>query len=108
MKNTKTNYLLEHSSLAFILSYFIIHNIFLVLIGIILSIYSINMNNIKKTFRSIKQIFAKSLNKDDKSIKHHTKEQTFYIKESKHTLVEAVEELGFIPSMDNNDKINSL
>ena len=111
MKKNKLNHAIEYLSSTLVLSYFFIHNIFLVLIGIIFSLYLININFIN---RIIKSIYKKLVNKkesiDINAIdtevetnpinKQSTKEDT------KLTLVETIEELGFIPSLDNSDETN--
>ena len=112
MKNTKFNHVIEYLSPTLVLSYFLIHNISLVLIGIALSLYLININFI---YRIIKSSNEKLLNKkesidlnvNDKEIKtnHINKKST---KEgTKLTLVETIEELGFIPTLDENDESNA-
>ena len=111
MKKTKLNHAIEYLSSTLVLSYFFIHNIFLVLIGITFSLYSININFINRIIKSIhKNLVNKKesieLNAKDTEIetnpinKKSTKEGTNI------TLVETIEELGFIPSSDDNDETN--
>ena len=111
MKKTKINHFIEYLSSTLILSYFFIHNIFLVLIGIIFSLYLININFINRIIKSIYKSFVNKedsigLNAKDNEIetipinKKSTKEDTNL------TLVEKIEELGFIPSLDNSDETN--
>ncbi len=111
MKKTKLNRAIEYLSLTLVLSYFFIHNIFLVLIGIKFSLYLININLINRIIKSIYKNFVNKkysieLNAKDTEIeaipinKKSTKEDT------KLTLVEKIEELGFIPSLDNSDETN--
>ena len=111
MKKTKLNHAIEYLSSTLVLSYFFIHNIFLVLIGITFSLYLMNINFIN---RIIKSIYKNLVNKKesielseknteletDSINKQTTKEDT------KLTLVETIEELGFIPSLDNTDETN--
>ena len=95
-----------------VLSYFFIHNIFFVIIGILLSIYIINIENIEKFVKNINIIYnhkassKKLKNKcvltDSKSIKTDNKIQELDLR-----LVEIIEESGFIPSIDKNQDINT-
>ncbi len=111
MKKTKLNHAIEYLSSALVLSYFFIHNIFLVLIGITFSLYLMNINFINRIIKSIHkkivnnkeyiELTAKDTKIETKPInKKSTKEDTNL------TLVETIEELGFIPSLDNNDETN--
>ena len=111
MKKTKLNHAIEYLSSTLVLSYFFIHNIFLVLIGITFSLYLININFIN---RIIKSIYKNLLNKKE-SIELNAKDTEIETKpikkksteeDTKLTLVETIEELGFIPSLDNNDETN--
>ena len=99
----------ENLSAILVLSYFLIHNIFLVQIGIIFSLCLININFLNKLFRSINKNFiikksAIELKKDD-----NIKDSNSMIIDAKHedtknTFVETIEELGFIPSINKNDE----
>ena len=71
MKNPKINRFIEYSSPTLILSYFFVHNIFLVLIGISFSLYLINIEFINSFMRSINKKLvikklSRELNKNDK------------------------------------------
>ena len=75
MKKLKTNEVIEYLSPTLVFSYFFVHNIFLVLIGIIFSLYLININmfnNLKKSIN--KKLFiknkSKDLNKNNKEINY--------------------------------------
>ena len=57
MKKTRFNHVIEYFSLTLILSYFFIHNIYLVLVGITFSLYLININFINRTIGSINKNF---------------------------------------------------
>ncbi len=112
MNKSGSNYLIEYLPLNLILSYFLFHNIILVLIGIALSMYLINMNSISKfaissniAFNSKKAI--KDHNKDYKILELSANEIELSRKEPSLTLVETIEELGFIPSLDENDDKNA-
>ena len=111
MKKTKLNHAIEYLSSTLVLSYFFIHNIFLVLIGITFSLYLININFINRIIKSI----YKNLVDIKESIELYTKDTEIETnpinkkttkEDTKLTLVEAIEELGFIPSLDNNDETN--
>ena len=108
MKKTRLNRLIEYIPPTLILLYFIIHNIFLVLISITFSLYLININMINNIKRSIsKDLVIKKESKETNIKGKQIKSNTINIKSSKEdtklTLVEEIEELGFIPSVDNNN-----
>ena len=109
MNKIKTNNQLEYLCPTLILSYFLLHNIFLVLIGIGFSVYLINIKVINNIVRSIKQILieqneSKFANINDKAKKYNYGNRELCEKESELTLVETIEELGFIPSLNQNEK----
>ena len=111
MKKTKLNHAIEYLSSTLVLSYFFIHNIFLVLIGIIISLYLININFINRIIKSIyKNLVNKKesieLNAKDTGIETNLTNKKLTKEDTKLTLVETIEELGFIPSLDNNDETN--
>ena len=99
MKKTKIIQALEYFSFTLVLSYFFIHNIYLVLIGIIFSLYLININFINKKVDI-------ELNENDKRIKTNSINLKSTKEDIKLTLVETIEELGFIPSLEKNDESN--
>ena len=111
MKKTKLNHVIEYLSPTLVLSYFFIHNIFLVLIGITFSLYLININFINRIIKSInKNLLNKKestdLNINDTETKTNPINKKSNKEDSKLTLVEIIEELGFIPSLDKNDESN--
>ena len=109
MKNNKINNHLEYLSLTLIISYFFVDNIVFVLIGIILSIYLININFINIFIKSIYKRFTINqisidLNKNANKQTSDPIEKKIKKDYSKLTLVETIEELGFIPSIsESND-----
>jgi len=112
MKEIKPNHLLEYLSPTLILSYFFIHNIILVLLGILFSLYLINFNFINSLIRSInKNLFiikeTRKLNNNDKENKSDPINMKLCKEDSELTLVETIEELGFIPSLDKNNESNA-
>ena len=111
MKKTKLNYVAEYLSPTLVLSYFFIHNIFLVMIGITFSLYLININLINRIIKSIyKNLVNKKesieLNAKDTEVETNPINKQSTKEDTKLTLVETIEELGFIPSLDNSDKNN--
>ena len=109
MKKTKLNHVIEYLSPTLVLSYFFVHNIILVLVGISFSLYLININFINSLISSINKYLdirkvSIQLNKNDKA----TESKSINIKSTKEnkelTLVETIEEFGFIPSIDKNDE----
>tara|TARA_Y100001968_G_C19279801_1_gene678647 strand:+ start:118 stop:423 length:306 start_codon:yes stop_codon:yes gene_type:complete len=98
MANNKIIKVLEYLSLFMVLSFFLFHNIYIVLLGLILSIFTINKNTINSYIEhnQNKNIEEHEENADDEKTKELIKD------ESVLSLVEKIEELGFIPSKDDN------
>ena len=112
MKTIKINQLIEYLSPIMIFSYFFIHNIFLVLIGIMFSLYLININMINNLKKSIYENLAvkdesKDLNKNQKKLNSNTINLKSTKEDKKLTLVEEIEEFGFIPSIDKKNNSNA-
>ena len=112
MKKIKINQVIEYLSPTLVFSYFFIHNIFLVFIGITLSFYLINtdmINNFKKSiFKNLAvKNESKYLNKKDKEVTSDTINIKSTKEDKKLTLVEEIEEFGFIPSIDKKNKSNA-
>ena len=112
MKTIKINQLIEYLSPIMIFSYFFIHNIFLVLIGISFSVYLMNINMINNLKHSIYKNLAvknesKDLNKNQKKINSNTINLKSTQEDKKLTLVEEIEEFGFIPSIDKKNNSNA-
>ena len=111
MKNNKLNHFIEYLSSILVLSYFFIHNISLVLIGITFSLYLININFINRIIKSSNEKLLNKkesidLNVNDTEIKTNPINKKSTKEDTKLTLVETIEELGFIPSLDKNDERN--
>ena len=112
MKKIKINQVIEYLSPIMVFSYFFIHNIFLVLIGITFSLYLININMINNLKKSIyKNVVVKNeskdLNKNQKKINSNTINIKSTKEDKKLTLVEEIEEFGFIPSIDKKNNSNA-
>ena len=112
MKKIEINRVVEYLSPILVFSYFFIHNIFLVFIGITLSFYLININMINKLKKLIFKNLAvknesKDLNKNDKEVTSNTINIKSTKEDKKLTLVEEIEEFGFIPSIDKKNKSNA-
>ena len=112
MKKIKMNQVIEYLSPTLVFSYFLIHNIFLVLIGITFSLYLINMNMINNQKQSITKKLviknkSKDLNKNNKKINSNTINIKSTKDDKKLTLVEEIEEIGFIPSIDKKNNTNA-
>ena len=77
MNKNKFSHIIEYSTLILILSYLFVHNIFLVLTGIIISLYLINIDFINRLMRSINQtletqkVYIES-NKHNKEVKSNS------------------------------------
>ena len=111
MKKTKLNHAIEYLSSTLVLSYFFIHNIVLVLIGMTFSLYLININFINRIAKSVYKNLVNTKKSIELNAKHTDIETNPINKKStkedtKLTLVETIEELGFIPSLDNSDETN--
>ncbi len=112
MKTIRINQLIEYLSPIMVFSYFFIHNIFLVLIGMTFSLYLININMINNLKKSIYKNLAvkkeyKDLNKYQKKINSNTINLKSTKEDKKLTLVEEIEEFGFIPSIDRKNNNNA-
>ena len=112
MKKIKINEVIEYLSPTLVFSYFFVHNIFLVLIGIIFSLYLININMFINLINSInKKLFienkSKDFNKNNKEINYNTIDIKSTREDKKLTLVEEIEEFGFIPSIDKKNNSNA-
>ncbi len=93
--------LIKYSSLGLVLSYILIHNIYIVIAGILLSLYELNKNKIN----SIKSyIFFSNKNNTNLKIIDINNSSKIIINKNVQNLklAEEVEELGFIPSKDRN------
>ncbi len=110
MKNNNT--LVECLSLTLILSYFFVHKIILVFTGITLSIYMINIDHINGIIRSINKNVIKNnitirSTKTNKAPEIDSNKRGLAKEDSKLTLVETIEELGYIPSKDRKEDSNA-
>ena len=94
------------------LSYFYIHNIILVFIGIACCLYIINIDLLYNLMVSLKKYLAseKEIKIEEKNImfdRHEINQIDMNTIDSHLTLAETIEELGFIPSLEKNDDINA-
>jgi len=104
MKNKFNSYLIEYLSLILVLSFFIIHNIYLEFIGIGLAILSINKSAIISIFNPIIVINNKKIKSNQQ--KETSKNLNTIKEKSILSLVETIEESGFIPSIDKDEDNN--
>ena len=105
MKITIIN-LLNYLSLVLVISFLFLHNIYLVIIGIFIALTMINTNYSSKFFRVENlEIFEKErrIDREDKK----TDSKNLYSINYKLNLVEEIEELGYIPSINKNDSKNA-
>ena len=112
MKKIKINQVIEYLSPTLVFSYFFVHNIFLVLIGILFSLYLVNINmfnNLKKYMNKnlVLKNQSKDLNINNKEINSKPIDIKSTKKDKKLTLVEEIEEFGFIPSIDKKNNTNA-
>lgn len=95
---------MKYLSLILVLSFFIFHKIFFVLIGIILSLYELNRNYFIYLLKTDnKDISNNEENKTKISLTLKSENIETTNKNSRSDLVDIVEELGFIPSLDKNN-----
>ena len=99
--------LIEYISLLLVLSFFLFHNIYIEFIGIILALLSINKVFIDTHFNSQnkKGLIGNKIQTDD-LYKLEYKIRKSGHKNSDSSLVQKIEELGFIPSIEKDDDIN--
>ncbi len=99
---------MDSLSLLLVISFFIFHNIYIVIIGVSLALYLINKENTEK---SLKLKSNKELNTDN--IKHkrtcETESGNNILKKEdiNMKLVDLIEECGFIPSLDKKEDGNA-
>ena len=99
MTRNRTINVLEYISLFLVLSFFFIHNIYLVIFGLIFSIYELNRDLITNYISHYKvEKLLTDEKKQDTLILKEKKEIEASKEESVVSLVETIEELGFIPS----------
>ena len=97
---------LGYLSLALVLSFFIIYNIYIVWLGISLALYTLNINSINTLVKNI--IHSKKdeeefvINKLNKTTKEGSEN-----KETVISLVETIEQSGYIPSIEKKDSTNA-
>ena len=98
-KNSKIKSI-DALSLSLVLSFLIIHNIYIVLIGIIVSLYSINQIYINKLIKLYKtKITLKRKSEQNKSTNATESDNLLTLKDKDTSLVEQIEQLGYIPSL---------
>ena len=98
---------MEYLSLALVLSFFILHNINIVLFGILIALFTINKKNI---YSFIKFNQTKPFNKKVKTetlISKESKSKDTYREDSIISLAETIEEIGFIPSSEKSHDSNA-
>ena len=110
-KKMKTHHF-EYLSLLLVLSFLIIHNIYIVITGISLAIYITNKKILHTFINSF--IYSNKVNalkeyniKKDIPIKLKTSRTEFNKENKLISLAEVIEESGFIPSLDKEDNSNA-
>ena len=99
--------ILNYLSLILVLSFFIIKNILFVLIGISIALLSINKKKLHGFIQTL-SIYINTKNELKTSDSKPVPSKDIVIaKNDSLTLVEAIEEYGFIPSQENNNKNNA-
>ena len=101
------NAVLEYLSLTLVCSFFLFHNIVLVLFGILIALFFTNKDLISSFINS--NIFNKLTYKNisfENSLQQEYKKNKSNKEDSKISLVERIEELGCIPSAERNHDNN--
>ena len=105
MNINRINKHLEYLSLILVLSFILIKNIYIVFIGLSLSLYLINKHYLLDIIKFIKtRMKSESSTIIEESKLIEIKKEKNIDNASKLELVQAVEELGFIPSIENKNK----
>ena len=94
---------METLSFLLVISFFIIHNIYLVIIGISLAYYLLRKNKLDIHTKNEKKEIIKDEIKVIESVQIVNSNENSDVKDSPLTLVEAIEEFGFIPSAITKD-----
>ena len=105
MKNKNNIHLIEYLSLILVLSFFMIHNIYLEFIGIGLALLSMNKSFIISIINT--KLVIKDTNIKANPQKETTKNLININEKSTLSLVETIEESGFIPSIDKDEENNA-
>ena len=102
MNKYKNNKIIEYLSLSLVLSFIFIKNIYLVFIGILIALYQLNQNFLDKF---IIKYPIKKAKKENIIIKKTENNKKYPYNDYKNlSLVETIEETGFIPSsIDKKD-----
>ena len=104
---SKINQIIEYFSLSLVLSFFLFHNIYIVILGIVLSILIINKTIIFKYLTSYKSKKLKMVSMKECDLERSESNIISLSKvKSQLTLVESVEELGYIPSKKDCNERN--
>tara|TARA_Y100001968_G_C19348956_1_gene713582 strand:+ start:1022 stop:1345 length:324 start_codon:yes stop_codon:yes gene_type:complete len=97
----------KHLSLILVLSFLVLHKIYLVMAGIIIALLELNKNYIINLI----EIKNKSLDKEqieiNRSFDIETKKIDRKRENNRHSLVEKIEELGYIPSIEKENDTNA-
>tara|TARA_B100000965_G_scaffold65721_1_gene51480 strand:+ start:431 stop:751 length:321 start_codon:yes stop_codon:yes gene_type:complete len=96
--------IIDYFSLILVLSYIFIHNIYAVFIGIAIALFSINKNLLSSFNKMF--FYRTTLTKQFDKLKDRKKVEIQRDVKNQVSLVEIIEESGFIPSSENkNDNI---
>ena len=99
--------LVNYLSLVLVISFLVLHNIYLVLIGIVIALITINTNYSNKFFRVENLEIVEKEIIIDKEDKKESDSKDLYSINYKLNLVQEIEELGYIPTINKNDIENA-
>ena len=107
MNKTK-NYNLDFFSLILIISYFVLHNIYLVFFGMTIALIDLNKQSINKFFTHISnKIVIKPTKVQDSILNENLISKDSTNEDLSISLVEKIEESGYIPSLGKDDEIDA-
>jgi len=93
---------LEYLSLILVLSFFFLHNIYIVGIGMIISLYAINKNSIDSYFNFNTPLIKEKRKSKTKASKSKINKIKSKKEDSLISLVETIEKIGYIPSKEKD------
>ncbi len=98
----------KYLSLILVLSFIVLHKIYLVLAGIIIALINLNKNYIINVIQFKSKISEKEEMRISKSIDIEAETMKIKYKNNKHKLVEQIEELGYIPTIEKGNDTNAV
>ena len=98
---------IKNISLILVLSFFVLHKIYLVIAGIIIALFDLNIDYIINLIKLIKRDSDKEKIGINRLIDRERETKDIKIKDNRLTLVEEIEHLGYIPSIEKENDTNA-